>query len=441
MFTKSLRRLQANRFVLVVAVSTVVALALLLVTTVQGPRVRNVQFDVAAAVRLPQQRMIIRYNQPLRGVASKQVHIYPAAKTDIVVQGNVVGIQFAQPLIDDTTYSVRVAIPGHQSEYRFHTPVAQAFYKVIGNTGESIFKTTPTVTTEAQKDTQLFTAKDISEYTVAGNDLYVNTLNDDYTSNLTRVNTGTRKQAAVQLPFAGTVSMLQASPDGRVLGFVLLPKDKKKYQEGLYVYDIVTKQFTAMIGIGKKRFEPLNWKFANDSRTLVVKDADASMYIVDRLGKRAPTPFGQFGPLNGFTADRSAVITSDIAQATQFYAIDVRSLKRNAYPAKPMAADQILTSVYPLTAHTASLLYVQQLKGSASEDQLFYDDGSTRKLLYQADETSIISGVTIAPNDQYTAIEVTDLSDNDKTTNIQTIIIKTTTGERLGVIQGLQVLW
>lgn len=441
MFTKYKLRLTINRFRIVIGGAAVLVLVLLLLTTLQGPRIRSVQFDASAATRLARQRMVLRYNQPLRGVTSSQVQIVPSAKASVVVQGTMVAIQFEEPLTYDTHYTVRVSAAGKHSKHQFTTPVSQAIYKVRGVSGEAIFKTTPTTTTEAAKDVQLFTAKDISEYTIAGNDLYVNTLNDDYTSKLTRVHSISRKTATIGLPFAGTVSMLQASPDGTAVGFTLIPKDTKKHKEGLYIYDIATKQFRIVAGIGGKRFSPLNWKFASDSRTMVVKDADASMYIVDRLGKTTPIPLGQFGPLSGFTADRRAIITSDMANSGQFYAIDTRTLKRNSFPAKPLAADQMATGVFPLMAHRGSLLYVQQLKGDSSEDQLFYDDGSRRTMLYQADETSIISGVALSPNDQYTAIEVTDLSDEDQMTNVQTIIVRTTTGERLGAIQGAQVLW
>ena len=85
---------------------------------------------------------------------------------------------------------------------------------------------------------------------------------------------------------------------------------------------------------------------------------------------------------------------------------------------------------------------MQQLVGdSDSEDRLFYNQGTTRKQIYQSDKTMAINAVSISPDDQYAAIELNDVSDADESTNTQTVLLNIATGETLAVVSGSQLTW
>jgi len=435
---RALRSFFDRNLAYIIIALLVATTALILFVGLQGIRVRRVAFDTTAATRFIDQTMVVSFNQILPHVRSSDVSISP--RTDMSVQsvrGSVLRVRFNRALHYDTAYTLSVNINGQSVEHHFRTPPLRTLHLAKSGTGDALLASTPTQPRGKAK--LVFSASDIVQYAIAGNDVFANAYGDDLASTLTKISLTSGARQTIKLPFRGAISQLRASPDGSMIGFGLMPRSDKGVN-GLFLYNVGAGTMREVTNKGA-HIDVYSWRFASDNRTLLVKDTDAHVSVVDSRDIRPAKYLGEYGNVYGIAADQKTALLGALG-ITQGFSVQFADGAKRAYPAKPLAANELLSGIYPFRNSDASLLYVQQLVGDTdSEDRLFYNQGTTRKQIYQSDKTMAINAVSISPDDQYAAIELNDVSDADESTNTQTVLLNIATGETLAVVSGSQLTW
>jgi len=99
---KSFQRL----FWILTGVLTAVSAVFLLLGTLQGPKLATAQVDPQRVTEQAGQQLRLFANQPLREVDPAQVTVEPDAPVSVVVQNDLLVVQFEQRLRYDTEYTV-----------------------------------------------------------------------------------------------------------------------------------------------------------------------------------------------------------------------------------------------------------------------------------------------------------------------------------------------
>lgn len=93
----------------VLGVLALVVVVLGVLGLTQGPRLASVDVDPAEAIDISGSRVILAANQPVAAIEADQVTVDPAVPFTVDASGRQIGIRFAVPLDDATTYTVTVA--------------------------------------------------------------------------------------------------------------------------------------------------------------------------------------------------------------------------------------------------------------------------------------------------------------------------------------------
>src|ERR1044071_7538270 len=97
-----------RRVLVTMGVLVIGCLVLTLATWLQGARVRSASFDTAKVTERANERLLLQLNQVTGAVTAKQITITPNASFTATSGGKTVGIQFTQPLRNNTHYTVTI---------------------------------------------------------------------------------------------------------------------------------------------------------------------------------------------------------------------------------------------------------------------------------------------------------------------------------------------
>ncbi|WP_405374393.1 MULTISPECIES: hypothetical protein [unclassified Microbacterium] len=214
------------RVLAVIAVLGVVAVITGVLTTVQGPRVTDVQSDPAAAVASAGSRLIFTTTQSLEEVAPEQVTVTPAVDFTVDTSGRSVGIRFALPLWDETEYTVRIddvrglgGGPDAVIEETFTTPPLQAYVLQRGEAEDTIFRVDLAGDAEP-----VFRSDHIEDFRATAAHLIVSTL-EGGVSRLVVTRADGSGESELALPGDGIVTNLQSAETGNTIGYTFTDAD------------------------------------------------------------------------------------------------------------------------------------------------------------------------------------------------------------------------
>jgi len=190
-----------RRFLGVVTALAVLVAAFVGITFSQGPKLSSAQLDATGVVTRPGQQLRLFANQNVAPVARSQIAITPAAPISVSSAGEVIAVQFTQPLSYATDYRVTVshvasAADGVSStlSYRFRTASPPLYFlRRSGDAGpDEIVRTgirSPTLAVA-------YSAQHISDFVVFAHAIAVATLDSKGDSALAIVGSGERHRRA-----------------------------------------------------------------------------------------------------------------------------------------------------------------------------------------------------------------------------------------------------
>ncbi|MFT4307399.1 MAG: hypothetical protein QM604_10960, partial [Microbacterium sp.] len=217
-------------FAAIVGLLVLVGLAGGAVGALQGPRVTDVQFDVDAAVSASGSRLILTTSQSLEAIDPSQVAISPAVDVTVSTSGRQIGIRFALPLYDETTYTVTITGvtgtgggPASTITETITTPSLDVYMLQRADDGDTVYRTG----LDGVAAVPVYTASHIEDFRVTASYLVISIRTDDDRPAL--IVTDLDGQGARELPLpgdgTGTVQELGSADTGDVIGYTYTDAD------------------------------------------------------------------------------------------------------------------------------------------------------------------------------------------------------------------------
>lgn len=409
----------------------------------QGPKLTDAQ--------LSGQELRLFANQPVSVVTAEQVTVSPDARVSVTTTGDVIAVQFIDPLNYATDYVVRVdgvrslALPQPGTlEYGFTTASAALYYLDRSEFADDIVRTSLTDT----ERTVVFSADRILDFAVVGSVLAVVSLDVNDATLLQLVSLTDGAVETIPLPEAGVVSDLQVSSVGFLLGVVFTPTsaiDEPLGGRELLVLDLnAGRTFTPVAGLDGKPLTVADWGFVPGGTSLVAQGVEQTLLLVDAAASGIPTPLGQFSELVSFSNDGATMVVRDSFGAVSVALAD--GSETRIEPSLIEGGPPFIGEIVPLVNGSIVEKAALQTDGGVFVVVLAVDDGASGRVVYIAPKPAgSIGDFSVSPNDQYIAVEVTPdntaaVSDNypqePRSTTVITVIVDVATGVPVGTVEG-----
>ena len=421
----------------------------------QGPKLTDAQVDTQAVTNRSGQQLRLFANQPVAAVTADQVSVIPDARVSVTTSGDVIAVQFDQPLHYATDYVVRVdgvrgtSLPQASTlEYRF-TTAGTSIYSLhrIPDADDEIVTENLTGADRAV----VFTSPRIVDFAVVGRALAVITLADDDSTALQLVSLTDGAVETVPLPGPGVISDLHASSVGFLIGVVFTPEGAGADALGgreLLTLDVSGRRaFTAVTGLDGSPLAVAAWGFVPGGTTLVAQSAEQTMLLVDASAPGIPTPLGKFAELVGFSSDGRTMVVRDAVGPISVSLVDATQTR--FVPAPIDGAAPFVGDVAPLANGGMVEKAAVQASDGTFTVSLVVDDGTAGRVLFETPGgTGSIESFSVSPNDQYVVAEVvpdnaTRVSDgyprDPRSTTLSTVIIDLATGTVVRTVEGFGV--
>jgi hypothetical protein len=446
-----------RRFLAVVTALALLVAAFVGITFSQGPKLSSAQLDATGVVTRPGQQLRLFANQNVAPVARSQIAITPAAPISVSSAGEVIAVQFTQPLSYATDYRVTVshvasAADGVSStlSYRFRTASPPLYFlRRSGDAGpDEIVRTgirSPTLAVA-------YSAQHISDFVVFAHAIAVATLDSKGDSALAIVGSGGRVEP-ITLPGPGTVDLVRANLDSGILGFTFTsagPTTAREYSNTLFTVDPNGTAVPQPVkGLGGTPLSVLDWAFVPGSSELVAQNIDQSIVLLDTAKVGAVTPLGNFLDFGAIASDGRSMVVTDVDGPCNLTFATGKSSPITASPLGGVKPYGGLASVLPTGRVQLDSIYDDAIGGFV--DHLAYDNGRTaRELFHPVDPRGSILNFSISPNNEYVAIEVnpdvaTSKPDgyavNGRPRSVTTYFVDVETGALVKSVAGFDVSW
>jgi hypothetical protein len=368
----------AAGFAIVVGVLAAVGLGGAALTTAQGPRVTDMQFDPEAAVAASGSRLILTTTQSLTDIAPEQVTVTPATDFTVDTSGRSVGVRFALPLWDETDYTVRiegvVGLGGGAAttiEEKFTTPPLEVYLLQRAEAEDTVFRTD----LAGDAAVPVFRADHIEDFRATSGHLVMATLDDEGHSQLVVTDLDGSGERRLPLPGEGVVTDLQSADRGNLVGYTFTDADigADSGRESML--------FTASLSASRADEEPAaveraggdsrvaDWRFVPGTDTILMLTFDGALTLVSTADAAAdPVALGNAVSIDGIARGSSVVI---VERADGPVAIDLAT-----------AQEQEVAATDPALGQASSILALPPGPGSGEAGTLrvlsrFDDDGIT----------------------------------------------------------------
>ncbi|HUS25768.1 MAG TPA: hypothetical protein VMY99_00275 [Nevskiaceae bacterium] len=453
-------------FYALAGVLAVLCLALLMLTTVQGPRLRHAQLDRSKVTAQPNQRLILYASQQLAGESAKRVSIVPKAGFTATVSGNAIVVQFSERLRYNTRYTVKApgvkVVPQQRQAtltYTFKTADPTLYYihrnypADTNNTSKKPDEIVRTTLGTTKRQT-IFTAPKIQDYVLLGDSIVVATINDDNTTSLQLVDVRTKKVQHLSLPAKGMLGHLRSAPNRTAFGFSFTSNEQgnaKAYEDNLFIVDLSRGRTAYPVnGLNRKPLQIIDWQFAPDGTTVLAQTYDLNALLIDTVSHKEPIPLGRVAALGNFSYN-GAKIALDSQKGDPFI-FDAVKHTPSAVQTPKIAGG----ATYP-----RELLLLPNSEGYVQQVQLVSNHGLTitpyillnrqgmQRQLYRASPKTDISSYYVSPNDHLVAVEAAAIdvgaydtyANNPKSTNVHTLLVDTASKDVVKDISGFNVTW
>ncbi|MGR0221266.1 hypothetical protein [Agromyces sp. ZXT2-6] len=396
-------------------VAIVAALAVLVVVlgaanALRGPRVLDTVAAVDDATGLAGAAVEFRLNQPVAGLDATAVTVEPSTDAAVSVDDRVVRVEFAAPLRPSQDYVVEVAGvraagggPGSTLRHGFRT--ADEALHVLQRRGAEGDDTVVRADTGGGEPQVVLQAPRIEAFAHAGDVIAAIELLDDGTNALRIASAGQAEPARLALPQAGDLRDLQGSTTRPLLGFVQDTGDGAGTLNLLDVADGATASPEPVLALDGSPMQVADYAFVPGSASVVVRDREGAMFLVDATGLRAPTPLGSHTELRGMLPGTSTVVvadpdrgaTIDLATGeTATLELPPADLPEGAYPGR----------VTSLDAEGAHLLNVLVFDGDGGQASLVARaDAAGTAIVYAPPEGSAVLDHCLSPGGSLVAVE------------------------------------
>ena len=397
--------------VAIVAMLGVLVVGLGAANAMRGPRVLDTVAAVDDAVRLAGTTVEFRLNQPVGDVAEADVSIEPATDAAVSVDDRTVRVEFAEPLRPSQDYVVEVAGVratggGPESTLRHAFRTSDEVLHVLQRRGGDGDDTVVRVRTGGGEPEVVLAAPRIEAFAHAGDVVAAIELLDDGTDALRIAAAGQdAPPARLALPQAGDLRDLQGSTTRPLLGFVQDGEDGSATLNLLDVADGVTASPEPVLALDGSPMQVADYAFVPGAASVVVRDRDGAMFLVDATGVRPPSPLGSHTELRGVLPGRSTVVVADPDRGatidletgeTATLELPPADLPEGAYPGR----------VTTLDAEGAHLLDVLILDGDGGQASLVARaDGAGTAIVFAPPEGSAVLDHCLSPGGSLVAVE------------------------------------
>jgi hypothetical protein len=422
----------------------------------QGPKLSSAQVDTDGVVSQSGQQLRLFANQAVATVTDDQVTIVPDAPVTVSSSGDIIAVQFDQPLRYNTEYTVSVADVTSQYvdtpetlEYSFRTGSPDVYYLDRGPDTDQIIRTTLTDTAR----TVVYSAPKIQDYAVFDAAVAVVTADESGMNALSLVNAQGNVES-VALPGAGTVDLLRGNAATGVLGFTFTgaePTPERTYFDTLFTIDLAsTRLLTPVTGLDGEALEVLEWSFVPASTRLIAQNTDQSLLSVDTAEPRDVLPLGQYVEFDSVSTDGSTVVVADPFGPLALSLAD--GTTRRLDPS-PLDGDTPFGGTAQVLSDDRWLQQIAFFDETSGRFQslVVVDDGDAARALFRTlNDAGSIERFQISPNNQYVAIEtVPDVASseadgytvNGRSTSIATVFVDIESGAVIKSVEGFDVSW
>ncbi|MEH6781583.1 MAG: Ig-like domain-containing protein [Rhodoglobus sp.] len=422
----------------------------------QGPKLSSAQVDADAVVTSTDQTLRLFVNQSIAPVDSAAVSVEPAAEATASSDGDLVSVQFEQPLDYNTDYTVTVegvvspsGGPETTLSYSFTTGEPELYYLDRGVPNDEIIRTGMS----SQERSVVFAGEGIQEFVPVGDVVAFATAAADRTGTLMLANPDTGVSEQVLLPEVGEVADLDATRSGALLGFTISSDDPgpiAAISHTLYTVDLDRgRDVVAVTGLDGEPMRVVGWQFVPGSTTIVAITTESTLVRVDTTTGLV-VPLGGYFEFDRVSADGSRVVVNDTrgsAAVTLSDGTEVRLHPSRINGEQPFIGQTDADAAGNLVA---KMVLVGE-SGASFSSILAFDDGDESRILYQTvDDKGAILDFRVSPNNQFVAVEVQpNVSEfdsdeyvmNPRPQSVTTYLVEIATGAVTRSMEGFEAVW
>ncbi len=440
----------------------VAAAVLLGVSSLQGPRLSSATVDTTRVTEQPAQQLRLFANQPLADIDAAQVVVTPETPVSTTVDGALLVVQFEQRLHTDTEYTVEVrdvtAVGRGASstiEHRFTTAPGELVYLDRGETVDEVLRAP---LAGAGRGEVVHAAEGIQHMAPVEGVLVLARDAAGGTSVLESVQTSSGVVQNLRLPDGVRVDALIAPPVGTLLGVVFSSAPLEGEQQGvpeyastLGVVDLAGDGTVAVVpGLDGGQLAVDQGWFLPDGTTMIVHGRDQTVQRVELLTGLV-LPIDQVPTAYGISSDATRLTGAD---AFGGIIVDLDSGEQSRLDPSPLEGEFAFGGEALLTAGELRVqkIAIPDASGGVFRSALIADDGSgASRLLYRTpDDRGSLGELSLSPNDQYVAIEVTPSVEdaqndgrvvNSRPTSITLVIVDVASGVVVRTLEGFSPRW
>lgn len=438
----------------VLGVLALVVVVLGVLGLTQGPRLASVDVDPAEAIDISGSRVILAANQPVAAIEADQVTVDPAVPFTVDASGRQIGIRFAVPLDDATTYTVTVAGvsaaaggPTADLQTSFRTPKSSIFLlqRGEGDDEDQIFTTDLT----GESAVPVFAHPRISDFR-ATSELLVVAVEENNGSRLLVMRRDGSEQRELELPGTGFVSRVQVSDRGGLVGYSYSDRDLTDTTGRASV--LVTQTLAGdaaprVVEVANVEVGVSDWQFVPDSSSLLFIDFDGTLALEDPTGDAGVQSLGLAASILGIESGTyTAIVEGNDGSDVK---LDLTTGDRDSLAASDPDYGPA-TTVIPTPDGTLRHV-VQRTEGGLPTGQavIAVDNEGTAVPITEVSGTDAIVQVCASPSGQYAAVTVApDLPSNPYDdlllplpTTLHTRLIDLSDGSTLVTLAGFDVSW
>ena len=425
----------------------------------QGPKLSSAQVDTGQVVQQRGQQLRLFVNQAVATVSADQVTVTPVAEVSVSSSGDVIAVQFDEPLRYNTSYSVEVTgvtsvyvTQESTLSYEFTTASPELYYLDRDDQPGGSDRIVRTGLASTERDV-VFEAVGIEDFAVFDGAVAVVTDAADGGSALALIDSEGNTED-VTLPGVGIVEQLQSGSTTGMLGFVFTGADASgapAYTRTLFTVDLnSSRTLVPAVGLDGLAPEVAGWAFIPTTSDLLVYAADQSLLRVGVGEDASVLPLGQFSDFQSISADGATAVVTDPFGAVALTLADGTIERLDPSPLEGEVPFAGVTAVIPGGGWVQQVADVDVTTGRF-KSALVFDDGETAHIIYRTvrDEGSLVE-FSLSPNDQYAVVETVPnvaasvddgYSVNPRSTSIATVFVDISTGAVVKSIEGFSVAW
>lgn len=441
--------------VLVLAGGVLTAVSLL-----QGPRVVGVQSDPAQALEASGSRVVLTTNAPLAAIDPAQVTVEPAAAFTLDASGRDIGVRFAVPLDDSTTYTITVADaaragggPASDLTTSFTTPEASIFLLQRGADTEEDVDDTIFRTGLGGEGTPVFRHPRITDFRATQAAL-IALVEEDDTSKLIVMRRDGSDQRELKLPGKGFVRSLQVSDRGGLVGYQYSDAGLTETEGRASV--LVTQSLSGtdeprIVKVAGEEAGIADWRFVPDSSSMLFIDFNSELSLEDPTTDRGVSSLGLAARILGMTGGMTGGTSAAVVERTDGSLVSLNLTDGAEEPVAPTEPDYGPPStIVPFPGGTLRHVVQRDDAGMPTGQAVIrVDQNGAAAPITDVSGSDAILQACASPNGRYAAVVVApDLASNPYDqlqlplpTTMHTRLIDLESGEELVTLNGFDSSW